>query len=87
MWWPRFALVDALGGALWVGVWVSLGYVSGNHIDTVYSVVRRYLIYVLIAAALVLLALLACHLVRRRNTDSHDNDTDGSGGSGVVTAG
>ncbi len=81
--WPRFAFFNAVGAALWVGVWVSVGYVSGSHIDTVYAVISRYLIYVLIAVALVLIALLARHLVRRHNVDSHDTDTHDSvsGGS------
>lgn len=77
--WPRFAVFNSLGAALWVGVWVSVGYVSGSHIDTVYAVIRRYLIYVLIAAAFVLLALLARHLVRRRDTDRHDTGAHDAG--------
>lgn len=92
--WARFAVFNAIGAALWVGVWVSVGYVSGSHIDTVYAVIRRYLIYVVIAAAVVLLALLVRHLVQRHNTDSHDtepHDTEkhdgGRGGSGASVAG
>ncbi len=89
--WARFAVFNAVGAALWVGVWVSVGYVSGSHIDTVYSVIRRYLIYVVIAAAVVLLALLARHLIRRLTTDSPDSEThdgdphdgDGDGGAHV----
>lgn len=85
-------MFNAIGAALWVGVWVSIGYVSGSHIDTVYAVISRYLIYVVIAAALVLLALLARHLVRRRTTANgpapeppdteRDNTAGNRGGTG-----
>ena len=30
--WLRFLAFNALGAALWVGTWVSLGYLAGNHI-------------------------------------------------------
>lgn len=80
--WARFAVFNAVGAALWVGTWVTVGYVSGSHIDAVYSVISRYLIYVVVAVAVVLLALLARHLVRRHQADGHDTDTRGSGSSG-----
>ena len=34
--WRRFLVFNALGAALWVGTWVSLGYFAGNHIGTIY---------------------------------------------------
>ena len=64
--WRRFLAFNALGGALWVGTWVSVGYLAGNHIDTIYRYITRYSYYVLIAAGLVIVALIARHLRRRR---------------------
>jgi len=30
--WSRFLVFNALGAALWVAVWTSVGYLSGSHI-------------------------------------------------------
>src|SRR5215813_2434430 len=59
--WRRFLAFNALGAALWVGTWVSLGYLAGSHIGTIYHYITRYSLYVLIAMA----ALLAGYIVRR----------------------
>ena len=36
MHWLRFLAYNALGAALWVGTWVSIGYFAGQHINTIY---------------------------------------------------
>jgi membrane protein DedA with SNARE-associated domain len=64
--WPRFVVFNALGAALWVGTWVSIGYLAGSHIDTIYGYITRYSYYALIVAAAVIAALIARHLMRRR---------------------
>jgi membrane protein DedA with SNARE-associated domain len=67
--WRRFLAFNALGAALWVGTWVSLGYLAGNHIDAIYRDITRYSYYLLIALALVLAAYIARHVLhstRRR---------------------
>ena len=64
--WLRFLVFNALGAALWVGTWVSVGYLAGSHIDTIYSYITRYSYYALIVAGVVVLALIARHLLRRR---------------------
>jgi membrane protein DedA with SNARE-associated domain len=64
--WLRFLAFNALGAALWVGTWVSVGYLAGSHIDTIYSYVTRYSSYALIAAGVIIAALIARHLLRRR---------------------
>ena len=66
MHWRRFFAFNALGAALWVGTWVSLGYLAGNHITTIYTQITRYSLYVLIALAVVVVAFIARHLLRRR---------------------
>ena len=64
--WPRFAVFNALGAALWAGTWVSLGYLAGHHIDTIYRLITRYTYYALIALAVLLAGYVAWHLLRRR---------------------
>ena len=64
--WLRFLVFNALGAALWVGTWVSIGYLAGSHISSIYSYITRYAYYALIVAGLVVVALIARHLLRRR---------------------
>jgi membrane protein DedA with SNARE-associated domain len=64
--WRRFLAFNALGAALWVGTWVSLGYLAGSHIDAIYHDITRYSYYVLIALAVVLAAYIVRHILRRR---------------------
>ena len=66
MHWLRFLVFNALGAALWVGTWVSVGYLAGSHIDSIYGYITRYSYYALIVAGLVVVALIARHLLRRR---------------------
>ncbi|MEC3992523.1 DedA family protein [Actinacidiphila sp. DG2A-62] len=64
--WRRFLVFNALGAALWVGVWAGLGYAAGDHITTIYREVNRYSLYVLAALGAVVAALIARAVVRRR---------------------
>jgi membrane protein DedA with SNARE-associated domain len=64
--WGRFVVFNAIGAALWVGVWTAIGYFSGSHIDTIYRLATRYSTYLLVALAVLLLAYLARRLLRRR---------------------
>jgi membrane protein DedA with SNARE-associated domain len=68
MHWRRFLLFNAIGAALWVGVWTTLGYLSGSHIDTIYNAAVRYSTYLLVAVALLLLAYIVRRLARRRRS-------------------
>ena len=79
MQWLRFLVFNALGAALWVGTWVSVGYLAGSHIDTIYSYITRYSYYALIVAGLVVVALIARHLLRRRRTGDDECRTGGPG--------
>ncbi len=62
MHWLRFLVFNAIGAALWVGTWVSLGYLAGGNITTIYHYITLYSYYVLIA--LVGAARRLCHLAR-----------------------
>ncbi len=69
MHWRRFLAFNALGAALWVGTWVSLGYLAGNHITTIYHYITQYSYYILILAVVLVVAYLARRL-RRRSRDT-----------------
>jgi membrane protein DedA with SNARE-associated domain len=64
--WLRFLAFNALGAALWVGTWVSLGYLAGNHINAIYGYITRYSLYLLIAAVVVLAGYITRRALRRR---------------------
>ncbi|HET7050426.1 MAG TPA: DedA family protein [Solirubrobacteraceae bacterium] len=67
--WQRFLVFNAIGAALWVAVWTSVGYFSGSHIDTIYGEATRYVRYLAIAAALVIAAYVALRVRRARAAD------------------
>ena len=60
--WTRFLVFNAIGAALWVAVWTSVGYFSGSHIDTIYADATRYDKYLLVALALVVAAYVALRM-------------------------
>ncbi|MEU7055921.1 DedA family protein [Streptomyces sp. NPDC046197] len=64
--WRRFLAFNALGAALWVGLWTTLAYIAGTHINAVYDEISRYQRYVLIAFGVLVVALVVRHLLRRR---------------------
>jgi membrane protein DedA with SNARE-associated domain len=64
--WRRFLAFNALGAALWVGLWAGLGYTAGNHIITIYTQINRYSTYLLMALGLLLVALMVRAVLRRR---------------------
>jgi membrane protein DedA with SNARE-associated domain len=66
MHWRRFLAFNALGAALWVGTWVSLGDLAGNHINTIYHYITQYSYYLLIALAVLLVTYIPRRLLRRR---------------------
>ncbi|MFF7238086.1 VTT domain-containing protein [Streptomyces collinus] len=64
--WRRFLAFNALGAALWVGLWATLSYLAGSHITTVYDEISRYQVYVLVALGVLVAAFVTRHVVRRR---------------------
>jgi membrane protein DedA with SNARE-associated domain len=62
----KFLVFNAIGAALWVAVWTSVGYFSGSHIDTIYHDATRYSTYLAIALGVLLLVFIARHVVRIR---------------------
>src|SRR6202046_9958 len=66
MHWRRFLAFNALGAALWVGAWVSLRYLPGNNITTIYHYITQYSLYALIALVILIVAFIIRHVLRRR---------------------
>ncbi|MFK4146012.1 DedA family protein [Streptomyces sp. NPDC004065] len=64
--WRRFLVFNALGAALWVGLWVTVAYFAGTHIDAVYREIGRYQRYVFIALGVLVAAWAVRHVLRRR---------------------
>ncbi|MGH3262428.1 MAG: DedA family protein, partial [Trebonia sp.] len=65
MHWLRFVAFNALGAALWVGTWVSVGYFAGQHITTIYDGITRYSLYAVIAVAVLVVAWVGYRLRKR----------------------
>ena len=66
MHWLKFLAFNALGAALWVSVWASIGYLAGGHITVIYNTITRYSLYFLIALAVAAVALIVRSVIRRR---------------------
>jgi membrane protein DedA with SNARE-associated domain len=60
--WRRFIVANAIGAAIWVGVWTTAGIQAGSHIDTVNTVLERGMPAILVIVVL----LLVVHVVRLR---------------------
>jgi len=73
--WRRFLLFNAIGAALWVAVWTSVGYLSGSHINTIYYDATQYSRYLLIALGALLLVYIAHRVVRVRRSRARPSAT------------
>ena len=83
MHWKRFIPFNALGAALWVGLWVSVGYLAGNHITTIYEQITRYSLYVLIALAVVVAGLIGWRVRRHLRERRERAETAGEAEAGA----
>jgi membrane protein DedA with SNARE-associated domain len=72
MHWAKFLAFNALGAALWVAVWTSVGYFSGSHINTIYDQATRYSTYLAIGFVVLVLAYIARRLWKRRAKSATD---------------
>ena len=61
---------NALGAVLWVGTWVALGYLAGEHIVEIYAAFERYKWYVF-AAVVVVVAIVITHRVQAQTRRAH----------------
>jgi membrane protein DedA with SNARE-associated domain len=63
--WPKFLAFNALGAALWVGTWVTIGYFAGQHIATIYHYITQYSYYLLIVLAVAFVGYVVYRLRKR----------------------
>ncbi len=68
MHWLRFLVYNAAGAVAWVAVWVSAGYLAGDHIEAIYKDLTRYSAYLLIALVVLLAGYLMIRLSRRNKS-------------------
>jgi membrane protein DedA with SNARE-associated domain len=59
MHWKKFLPFNMLGAALWVGLWVSVGYFSGSNIDSIYKAATKYELVFGIVVGVLILAWIA----------------------------
>ena len=64
MHWRKFVACNALGAALWVSFWSTLGYVAGDHVETFVHGAT----YVAIAAAVLFVGFVVWRLRHRRRS-------------------
>ena len=62
----RFVVCNAIGAALWVGIWSSAGYFAGNHLPAINAAIHRYQNYAIALAVVLVAAYAVRHALRRR---------------------
>ncbi|HEY4004625.1 MAG TPA: DedA family protein [Pseudonocardia sp.] len=72
-WW-RFLAFNALGAALWVAVWVPMGYFAGNHVGFLYRKARDYQVYLLVGLGVLIVGAVAYHFIRNRRRHARDTE-------------
>jgi membrane protein DedA with SNARE-associated domain len=85
--WLKFLACNALGAALWVGTWVSVGYFAGQHITAIYNAITNYSLYAAIAAAVLIAAWIVFRLRKRRRANSTVRAQAGPTQAGPTQAG
>jgi len=66
MHWAKFLFFNAIGAALWVIVWTSVGYFAGSNINTIYDEATRYSRYLAIAFVVLVVAYIVRRVMRVR---------------------
>ncbi len=79
MHWTKFLPFNMLGAALWVAVWVSIGYFSGSNIDSIYNTATRYEAYFAVLIGLLILAFIGHRVWRWRRGRSQRGEREPSG--------
>ena len=83
--WAKFVAFNALGAALWVGLWAGLGYAAGTRLPQIWAAFSRYQPIVLGVIGALVLAAIGAHLWRRRRR-ARNRAAAGSGAGGAVPA-
>jgi membrane protein DedA with SNARE-associated domain len=74
----RFLIFNAIGAALWAGLWSGLGFLAGRHLQQFYGQLVRLQLY-LLAAAVLVAGFFAARLLIRRRRSSEANDARAAG--------
>ncbi len=75
MHWAKFVAFNALGAALWVAVWTTVGDISGTHLAAVYATISHVFLYLVAALVLLVVARVVWHLQRRRRNRAQQTGT------------
>jgi membrane protein DedA with SNARE-associated domain len=81
MHWLRFLIFNAIGAALWVGTWVTIGYFAGSNIATVYHYITLYSYYVLAGLVVLIVGYIVWRRRRRRAASQTDEAPEGRSAS------
>ena len=88
MHWLRFLACNALGAALWVATWVSIGFFAGQHITPIYNAITRYSLYAAIIAVIAIVVWIGLRVRRHHRAKSAATGDDETGaGAGGAAAG
>jgi membrane protein DedA with SNARE-associated domain len=89
MHWLRFLVCNALGAALWVATWVSVGFFAGQHITAIYNAITKYSLYAAIIAVIAIAIWIGLRVrEHRRRAKSAETGADDAGrGTGHSGAG
>ncbi|MFI1990504.1 DedA family protein [Actinoplanes sp. NPDC020271] len=66
---PHFLTWNALGAALWVGVWSTAAYLAGDHIEEIAATLSRYLVLVVAVVAAAGLLIYVRRRARSRSAE------------------
>ncbi|HEY1626735.1 MAG TPA: DedA family protein [Streptosporangiaceae bacterium] len=64
--WTTFTIYNAIGACAWVATWVTIGDLAGDHIDTIYTDVNHYSLYVVAGLAVLVIGYVGYRLLRKR---------------------
>jgi membrane protein DedA with SNARE-associated domain len=76
----RFLVWNALGAALWVGLWSAGGYLAGDHIEAIASAISRYVVVAAVVAVLGVVGYLCFRRRKRRAGNAEPAEGVANGG-------
>jgi membrane protein DedA with SNARE-associated domain len=79
--WVKFLIFNAIGAALWVGVWTTAGYLAGEHISAILAAATRYQWYAVVVVGLAIVGYVALHVRRRRRNGKSEPERPVGGAS------
>jgi membrane protein DedA with SNARE-associated domain len=76
MHWARFLGFNVLGAALWCALWVSVGYVAGSRIGTLYHEFHHYEVYVGVGVAVLVIAYIGRKVYQHRRRSGSEQPSE-----------